>query len=95
MSIFRREAGILVFRDCFRVKNWWVNKAFLPNEKDATPKVQPKLCQMTQAQLHAERERLMQNVPTEATVLEKHKKRLQVVATNLRIRFKDLSVYKT
>ena len=59
-------------------------------EKEATPKVL-RLCQMTQAQLLDERKRLMQNVPTEATELEGHTKRLAVIANNLRIRFHDLS----
>ena len=63
-------------------------------EKEATPKVL-RLCQMTQAQFHDERKRLMQNVPTEATELGRHQKRLKVIAANLRIRFHDLSVYKT
>ena len=64
-------------------------------EEDTTPKVKPKLQEMTQEQLHAEREHLMQNVPTEATELGRHQKRLKVIAANLRIRFHDLSVYKT
>ena len=50
-----------------------------------------RLCEMTQAQLHDERKLLMQNVPTEATELERHTSRLAVIANNLRIRFHDLS----